>query len=283
MNPADPRLTAYADGALSRHDTRSVAKELEHDPEARAELEEIRALQRGLRAAFAEGAGVDRAAAWPVPRVAPPPPRFCLRNLALPLTVVVCLAVIFVAFAATEVGATRESARRARDAVDLQRIGLACRFFSSSQGARLPVANHVWDFARQLATHGGLTEGDAWLVESDSAAPENWTVDNVLSVDGKSLSPEFIRARLSYAVLLSGLPDDAPFTTPIAWTRGLRSDGTWAPDSPYRGEGGHVVFADGEVRFFRKVDRRFTRYDGQGETSDILEALPPGARIGEAR
>jgi len=71
-------------------------------------------------------------------------------------------------------------------------------------------------------------------------------------------------------------------TTPVAWTRGLRPDGTWAPDSPYAGEGGHVVFLDGNVVFFRRIDGGLRRFDGKGMTSNILEALPPGARVGEA-
>jgi hypothetical protein len=62
----------------------------------------------------------------------------------------------------------------------------------------------------------------------------------------------------------------------------LRADGRWTSDSPYGGEGGHVVFLDGNVIFFRQIDGAFARFDGAGETSNILEALPPGARIGEA-
>ena len=34
------------------------------------------------------------------------------------------------------------------------------------------------------------------------------------------------------------------------WTRGLQSDGTWAPDSPFHGQGGYVVFMDGHIEWF---------------------------------
>ena len=280
MNSSDPRFTAYADGALPPGDSLRFARELAADPEALAELEDIRALQRGLREAFA-GQGT----AWPSPppRVAPPAARFSPRRLVLPLVVAACLAAIAAAFIATEVGAARMSARRSGDAAALRRIGLACRVFAETSGRPLPVATDVWDFARRLAIDGGLTEGASWLVEAEAAAPENWDVGEVLAANGKDLAPSFAETRPSFAVLLSGLGPDAPGTTPVAWTRGLRADGTWDPGSPYGGRGGHVVFLDGNVRYFRKIDGRLTRFDGKGATSDIHEALPPGARVGEAR
>lgn len=280
MNPADPRITAYADGALSPQDSSRVEHELASDPAARAELDDIRALQQSLREAFAGGQAVG----WgrlPM-RVAPRPRRFRFRNLIVPLLAAICVGLVGGAFAISEIGMEREKARRSVDAANLRQIGLACRVFSGAQGVRLPVATDVWDFARQLAVGGGLTEGTVWLTESESLGPASRGLENVLEPDGKRLAPAFTGVRPSFAVLLSGLGAEAPGSTPIAWTRGLRTDGRWAPDSPYGGEGGHVVFLDGNVIFFRQIDGAFARFDGAGTTSNILEALPPGARIGEA-
>lgn len=280
MNPADPRLTAYADGALSPRDSSRIEEELSSDPVARAELDDIIALQRSLREAFAGGPAV----AWgrmPM-RVAPRPRRFRFRNLIVPLLAAACVGVVAGAFAISEIGMERERARRSVDAANLRQIGLACRVFAGAHDDRLPVAADIWDFARQLAVGGGLTEGAVWLTDSEGLAPVDQGLGAVLAADGKRLSPEFRSVRPSFAVLLSGLASGAPATTPVAWTRGLRSDGRWAPDSPYGGEGGHVVFLDGNVVFFHQIDGRLSRFDGTGPTSDILEALPPGARIGEA-
>jgi hypothetical protein len=70
---------------------------------------------------------------------------------------------------------------------------------------------------------------------------------------------------------------------PIAWTRGLQPDGTWSKDSPHEGEGGYIVFLGGNVSGFTKslTDSPLQRYDGNGTTTNILEALPPGTRVGE--
>ena len=38
---------------------------------------------------------------------------------------------------------------------------------------------------------------------------------------------------------------------PIMWTRGHEGDqGTWDPDSPWSGDGGHVLFSNGKVEFY---------------------------------
>ena len=279
MNPADPRLTAYADGVLSPQDSLRFERELAEDPAALAELDDIRALQQGLREAFAGGPAV----AWgrlPM-RVAPRVRRFRFRNLVVPLLAAICLGLVAGAYTVSEIGMAREKARRSIDAANLRQIGLACRVFASAHDQRLPVAPNVWDFARQLAIGGGLTDSSVWLTEAESAVPANWNGGAVLAADGRRLSPAFANIRPSFAVLLSGLPADASGKTPIAWTRGLRADGTWAPDSPYAGDGGYVVFLDGSLVFYRRLDG-LPRFDGKGTTGNIAEALPAGARIGEA-
>ena len=43
--------------------------------------------------------------------------------------------------------------------------------------------------------------------------------------------------------------NSGPF--PIMWTRGHEGEeGTWDPDSPWSGEGGHVLFSNGKVEFY---------------------------------
>jgi len=280
VNPADPRLTAYADGALSPLDSRRIEQEIASDPDARAELDDIRALQQGLREAFA-GAPAVTWGRLPM-RVAPRMRRFRFRNLVVPLLAAACVGLVAGAYTVSEIGMAREKARRSVDAANLRQIGLSCRVYAGAHGRRLPVATDIRDFARQLAIGGGLTEASVWLTESEGAGAEGGELGPVLAPDGRRLAPTFSVVRPSFAVVLSGLDADAPETTPVAWTRGLRADGTWSPDSPYGGDGGHVVFLDGTVVFFSRIDGALARFDGKGLTSNILEALPPGARVGEA-
>jgi hypothetical protein len=73
---------------------------------------------------------------------------------------------------------------------------------------------------------------------------------------------------------------------PIMWTRGLdRGDTEWSRDSPWDGEGGHVLFSNGKVEWFestRTEDRpegvfkkfRDDKSAQDAYTSDIGEAIP---------
>jgi hypothetical protein len=41
---------------------------------------------------------------------------------------------------------------------------------------------------------------------------------------------------------------------PIMWTRGHEGDdGSWNPDSPWSGDGGHVLFSNGKVEFYENT------------------------------
>lgn len=280
----DPRLTAYADGALPARDSRRLARALADDPEARAELEELRELQRGLREAFA---GVPP----PVPGKTSERPRGAKR----PAVSAVSgtrragwIGSLFVAVGIVIVGATlastggkvSEAPDRADAMASLRQIGQACLVYASANGEKTPGASDLWEFARLLAREGGLNDATRWTIETDPAAKDDDDVSTVLAEDGKTLHPEFAASKPAYAVVLGGLSTAAPPTTPVAWTRGLRPDGTWAPDSPFGQKGGHVMFLSGEVRFFREGRLELVGRDGR-ITKDIRDALPEGMRVGE--
>jgi prepilin-type N-terminal cleavage/methylation domain-containing protein len=75
---------------------------------------------------------------------------------------------------------------------------------------------------------------------------------------------------------------------PIMWTRGL--DGTeWNADSPWSGEGGHVLYSNGNVEWFKSTVKEdgtgvFLKPPDEGanedteleQVSNIEDALPPG-------
>jgi hypothetical protein len=87
---------------------------------------------------------------------------------------------------------------------------------------------------------------------------------------------------ISYCLALN-LPSNVPAeTTPLAFTRGLRSDtGTWDEIlGLYGSKGGYVVFCDGHVTWFDgSKPARFLKWDQSGYTSDIWEAVPPGSKF----
>lgn len=75
---------------------------------------------------------------------------------------------------------------------------------------------------------------------------------------------------------------------PVMWTRGHDGDdGTWSPDSPWSGDGGHVLWSNGKVEFyedtkgpdeqgvFNIASKEDDDSDAQIEkTSDPVQALP---------
>jgi prepilin-type processing-associated H-X9-DG protein len=83
---------------------------------------------------------------------------------------------------------------------------------------------------------------------------------------------------LSYCFIAHGPISNIPLnTTPLAFTRGLCTDGTWDEQAGlYGSKGGYVVFCDGHVTWFDgSKPARFLRWEDQlSYTSDIREAVP---------
>ncbi len=284
ISPDDPRLTAFASGDLAPEEAARFENELARDPAARAEVARLRALQAQLREAFAaeddeaevkaEAAALADGAERGVPRL----PAWMHRLAAAVCVVLMAGAVLF-----PTVGKVRETARRTVDSSNLRQIGQASLIYASEHKDRMPGAEaaDVWDYARLVARDGGLNDATIWVVGADPGAAEQiGRLSTVLTEDRSALEPEFKKLKPSWAVALGEIAANSPATTPIAWTRGLQPDGTWAAHSPYGTEGGHVVFLGGNVTFYRNAKNAFIARDGT-MTSNVLDALPEGARIAE--
>jgi hypothetical protein len=176
------------------------------------------------------------------------------------------------------------------DRMCLRRIGEACLIYSADRNDQLPTALNVWRFAQLLAENDReVLNSTFWQSRIDPAsAPINNKPIPVLAKgkegEPSQLNPDFLRIKPSVAVALGTLKASMPSSTPIAWTRGLQPDGTWAKHSPYGTDGGNIVFIGGNTEFYHKLSDdggRLMRFDGKGKTANILEALPPGSRIGE--
>ena len=183
--------------------------------------------------------------------------------------------------------ALRNTAARSEDSSNLRQIGQASLIFASDNHDRFPVAVDLPDYARQLAIGGGLNDASVW-VRSDTEIPGDGKI--VLGDYGappakRPLKPEFAKLPHIFSVPLNGITANMPATTPIGWTRGLDVEtGHWRPDSPYGNEGGHIVFLDGHVAFYRDLtthDGELRRYVDGTPTASLREALPPGTRISE--
>jgi hypothetical protein len=198
----------------------------------------------------------------------------------LPLLIPVGWFVLAVAFWFLLLAPARNAPRRLPDGNHLRSIGQAALIYAADHHDKLPVEESIWAYAAELARSAGLNDPALWLVGNDPATAGTRPAV-VLAADSRAVEPRFLDTKPSWAVPLGELNAAMPETTPIGWTRGLRRDGTWAPHGPYGEDGGYVVFLAGNVRFYRDVKDKLERFDGKGTTGDILEALPPGTRIGE--
>ena len=141
----------------------------------------------------------------------------------------------------------------------------------------------VYAYAAELARSGILMWPQFWLSRIDPSLKTAAFEDNhyIVNSVSKRINPKFQGAPLAFAVALLPKVSDLPPTTPIAWTRGLQPDGTWRKDNPYGGKGGDVFFVGGNVQQYTKTAGPFVKWGTLEPTSNILEALPPGTRIGE--
>jgi hypothetical protein len=131
-----------------------------------------------------------------------------------------------------------------------------------------------------FARENQLNDASVYFVSGDPLAPKNLPKTVLLGDLNNPASkpnPEFANAILG-VVIAANLAFDSPVTsTPIVWTRGLQPDGTWSPNSPFGVEGGYIAYLDGHYEWADKFS--FVKYGTNIPTTNIREALPPGAVI----
>lgn len=210
-----------------------------------------------------------------------------LHEYALALFLIGLLAAIIIPTVGTTCGG--RGSRRMADSSNLRQIAQSSLIYAQDHKDRLPEAADIWDYARALAETSGLNDGRIWQSRIDPASAETSRQMIEVLLPAKTgrpreLNPAFRKIKPTFAIPVGRrLHINLPSTTPIAWTRGLQPDGTWAKHSPYGTEGGHIVFLGGNVAFYRNLSDdggQLIRPDGT-KTANILEALPSGCRISE--
>jgi prepilin-type N-terminal cleavage/methylation domain-containing protein len=148
------------------------------------------------------------------------------------------------------------------------------------------VATKLSEYAANLAIGASLDSGELWFVEGDALLDNNIVNQmpkNVILVSGAqtTISLPFTQALQQatgsswtvYAPTSPGL--SGAVAAPLAWTRGLQSDGTWnaatgnITGSVWGTEGGHIVYGDGHVSWASN-----TKTDGQFYFTDRVSGQP---------
>lgn len=201
------------------------------------------------------------------------------------LTVIAIIGILAAVIIPT-VGAVRGNAQRAASSADMRSIAQAYVNFSTSTGrVRTISESDIYEWGIVLAREVDLIDAQVYFIDSDPGVVAfSGTIPQIIgrTVDG-TFTPraEWTGSPISYAVVNALSPNSPSSTTPLLWTRGLETDGTWNDTSPWEGRGGHVAFLDSSVRFFnRGIDNNLVSRDGES-TSDITQTLSSLATVFE--
>lgn len=211
------------------------------------------------------------------------------------LLTVIAIIGILAAIIIPTVGKVRETARRSVDSSNLRQIGQASMIFASDNSDRLPASTGTINAngfsntggtsasgkiaAAGLAFSGGLNDATIWFTGTEATNATG--VSTVLSSNRATLETNFANnnATISFTYV-TGLTANDPATTPVAFTRGLTTAGTWpstgTPVPPYGSDGGHIVFLGGNVSFYRNTTTQLigNRTSSGSQVTDLLASLP---------
>jgi prepilin-type N-terminal cleavage/methylation domain-containing protein len=220
------------------------------------------------------------------PRDAPASPArhgFTLIELLTVIAIIGILAAIII----PTVGKVRATAQRAVDASNLREIGKAAMIYAADNNDCLPdplaaaaqqnvqASTNYFRWLGLLGRAGTLNTAAVYFARNDPLFDGN-APPTVMDPDDatRRLVSAALQAKTPSFEVVGGLKMSDPATTPIAFTRGLKSDGTWdAASGVYGAEGGHVVFLGGNVQFYPAVDSRLVGIDGK-PTGDIRRTIP---------
>jgi prepilin-type N-terminal cleavage/methylation domain-containing protein len=211
----------------------------------------------------------------------------CPRSSASGFTLIELLTVIAIigilaAIVIPTVGSVREKAQRAVDGNNVREILKAATVYASDNQDRLPdpinISNtvlassqQVWKWPGVLAKYKILDNADFYFSKSD---PYNTTATDPIqfiiqpSTQRNSLHSSFTKSgRTPSWEFIGGVKmSDSP-QTPVVYTRGLQSNGTWSPTSgTYKDAGGYIAFLGGNVAFYPNL--------GTNQTSPLLSNNP---------
>ncbi len=212
------------------------------------------------------------------------------------LLTVIAIIGILVALIIPAAGKAKELAQRQKAGSNLRQITLGYLAFANQKERARSIPNSgenavtdIYEWAQWLAVESDLNDAALYYVDVDPRAATT-TLPRVIVRSNRetgavTVEPAWQNSPVGYEAF-AGLSPRAPAsTTPLLWTRGLRSDGTWDPEtSPWEGTGGHIAFLDGHVEFFTDLKGEdgsgaLIDYTTQAPTSDITKAANKTATI----
>jgi len=163
------------------------------------------------------------------------------------------------------VGKVQEKARRAADLSNIKQVLQGAVIYANDNNSKFPallnkkldgtagteaVSPHIW--AALVAVGGGLVDPVFYISKSDPEYPAI-APTKILNDAKTGVDTTFGAIELGVD-LIAGVNQSAPATTPLVYTRGLKTDGKWdATTGVYKDEGGHVGYVGGNVAFYKDM------------------------------
>jgi prepilin-type processing-associated H-X9-DG protein len=218
---------------------------------------------------------------------------------------------ILLAILLPAMSAIKVSAQKVKDVSNLKKIAEAWKECAINRGWAIGdgLRSDFWitGHIEMLAGAGGSSASDivlndpyVWISPGDKYASKilkdticrfdsnegrvvavypDWNDSFFSNVDNSLFSGYYT---FSYCLIAHGPISNVPLdTTPLAFTRGLCTDGTWDEEAGlYGSKGGYVVYCDGHVTWFDGgKPTQFLKWDQSGYTNDIRYAVPTNAKI----
>ncbi len=200
------------------------------------------------------------------------------------LTVIAIIGVL-AAIIIPAVGGVLDNAKRRAAQASLKGIAIGYKNFSTGGSRARTITNGGWtegqtqasnaaEWAQVLADFADVNEAPVYFVDSAADVAGLAQIPQVIlagdppdTVSAWDEATEFI----SYEMAINIPPNASGNVTPVIWSKGLGTDGSWDSDpleSPWGDAGGHIAYADGHVTWYDDtVDRLIDPETGEEATS----------------
>ncbi len=192
------------------------------------------------------------------------------------LTIIGVLAAVLI----PSISFVSEKAQKTKAASHLRQLVLAYTICLQSGDTKgLNACKDIHSLAAYLAKQANLNDPQLWLLDQDPLLDEKAKeLKTIIKPDG-SPTDDFKGLPLSFSFVVKLPSGLCPSTAPIAWSRGLKEDGTWdETEGVWSSTGGYIAFLDGHVEWYdnlKDTGKQFCHHQNYNNTSNYKEALGP--------
>lgn len=214
------------------------------------------------------------------------------------LLTVIAIIGILAAIVIPTVGSVTDKAKRAVDQTNIREIAKAATIYAQDNNDALPdpqpasipatvlnATQRAFLWPGIMARNNILTDPKMYFSKLDPAFSGTYpqSIINQTDATKRSLDTSFTNGRsLSYE-FVGGLRTSDPATTPVVFTRGLQTNGTWSLNSGvYKDTGGYIAFLGGNVEWFTNTQTPapvFVSNNSARKIGNILQAIPFTPRL----